>query len=327
MAKKDNSDFMSRRQDEQTEQLEERLTALYANAENELRSKWADFSAGFEKDDQLKRSMVESGALPEDEYIAWRKTQVLKSTQYSKAVESMTNVLVNTDEAAMAIVNGQLPQVVAESYDYVQALGFKAADEAGITNGTFQICNAESVQALIRDNPDLMPAPKVNIPEDRRWNKDRINREITQGIVQGESIPKIAHRLQQVTTMDRNAAIRNARTAMTGAENLGRYESAQDLRENGIPVEEVWMATPDDRTRDSHKLLDGTKRDESGYFGVGIIDTPLRFAGDPLGAPEEVYNCRCRTGIVLQGIDHSKDQELYEEFMKQFEDEQEAQHG
>lgn len=320
MAKRDNSDFMSRRQDEQTEQLEERLTALYANAENEIRSKWADFSAGFEKDDKLKRDMVESGSLPEEEYIAWRKTQVLKSTQYSKAVESMTNVLVKTDEAAMATVNDQLPQVVAESYDYVQALGFKAADESGLTTGTFQIYNARTVQALIKDNPDLMPAPKVNIPEDQRWNKERINREITQGIVQGESIPKIAHRLQQVTTMDRNAAVRNARTAMTGAENLGRYESAQDLRENGIPVEEVWMATPDDRTRDSHKLLDGTTRDESGYFGVGIIDIPMRFAGDPLGAPEEVYNCRCRTGIVLQGIDHSQDQDLYEEFMKQFED-------
>lgn len=322
MAKKnnDNSDFMSRRQDEQLEQLEERLTALYANAENEIRSKWSDFTAGFEKDDEAKRKQVEAGALPEDEYTAWRKTQILKSNQYSKAVESMTNILVETDEAAMATVNGQLPQVVAESYDFVQALGFKAADTAGITTGTFQIYNARTVQALIKDNPDLMPAPKVNIPEDKKWNKDRINREITQGIVQGESITKIAHRLQQVTTMDRNAAVRNARTAMTGAENLGRYESAQDLRENGIPVEEVWSATYDNRTRESHLLLDGTKRDESGYFGVGIINTPLRFAGDPTGDPEEVYNCRCRTGILLQGIDHSQDRDLYEEFMKQFED-------
>lgn len=321
MAKKNyNSDYMSRIQDEQTEQLEERLTALYANAENEMRAKWTDFTAGFEKEDEARRKQVESGSMPEDEYTAWRKNQILKSTQYSKAVESMSNVLVNTDEAAMATVNDQLPQAVAESYDYVQALGFKAADEAGLTTGTFQIYNASSVQALIKDNPDLMPAPKVDIPEDKRWSKDQINREITQGIVQGESIQKISDRLQKVTTMDRNAAIRNARTAMTGAENLGRYQSAQDLRENGIPVEEVWSAVIDDRTRETHLLLNGTTRDESGYFGVGIINTPLRFAGDPTGDPEEVYNCRCRTGIVLQGIDHSKDQELYEEFMKQFED-------
>lgn len=322
MAKKNNnnSDWMSRKQDEQTEQLEERLTALYANAENEIRAKWDDFMSGFEKEDTARRKLVESGSMPEDEYTAWRKTQILKSNQYSKAVESMSNMLVETDVAAMATVNDQLPQVVAESYDFVQGLGFQAAEEAGLTSGTFQIYNARTVQALIKDNPDLMPKPSVDIPEDQRWSKDRINREITQGIVQGESIPKIANRLRQVTTMDRNAAVRNARTAMTGAENLGRYQSAQDLRENGIPIEEVWMATPDDRTRESHRLLDGTTRDESGYFGVGIIDTPLRFAGDPLGAPEEVYNCRCRTGIVLQGIDHSQDGDLYAEFMRQFED-------
>lgn len=322
MAKKNNnnSDWMSRKQDEQTEQLEERLTALYANAENEIRAKWDDFMSGFEKEDTARRKLVESGSMPEDEYTAWRKTQILKSNQYSKAVESMSNMLVETDVAAMATVNEELPQVVAESYDFVQGLGFQAAEEAGLTSGTFQIYNARTVQALIKDNPDLMPKPSVDIPEDQRWSKDRINREITQGIVQGESIPKIANRLSRVTTMDRNAAVRNARTAMTGAENLGRYQSAQDLRENGIPIEEVWMATPDDRTRESHRLLDGTTRDESGYFGVGIIDTPLRFAGDPLGAPEEVYNCRCRTGIVLQGIDHSQDGDLYAEFMKQFED-------
>jgi len=318
---------MSRKQDDELEQLEERLTALYANAENELRAKYTDFSDAFEKDDKAKRDLVEQGKMSDDEYTAWRKTQILKSTQYTKAVESMSNMLVETDVAAMAIVNGQLPQTVAQSYDYVQALGYEAAKESGLTAGTFQIYNAETVQALIRDNPDLMPAPKIDIPLDKKWNKDRINREITQGILQGESIPDIATRLQAVTTMDRNAAIRNARTAMTGAENLGRYQSAEDLREQGIPVEEVWSATPDDRTRESHRLLDGTTRDESGYFGVGIIATPLRFAGDPNGDPEEVYNCRCRTGIVLQGIDHSKDKDLYEEFMKQFEDDQDKDKG
>ena len=324
---KDNSDFMSRKQDDELEQLEERLTALYANAENELRAKYTDFSDAFEKDDKRKREQLESGSITEDEYTAWRKTQILKSTQYTKAVESMTNTLVETDAAAMAIVNGQLPQTVAQSYDFVQALGYEAAKESGLTAGTFQIYNAETVQALIRDNPDLMPAPKVDIPLDKKWNKDRINREITQGILQGESIPDIATRLQAVTTMDRNAAIRNARTAMTGAENMGRYQSAQDLRENGIPVEEVWSATHDSRTRETHMEMDGTIRDASGYFGVGIIATPLRFAGDPAGDPEEVYNCRCRTGIVLKGIDHSKDKDLYEEFMKQFEDDQDKDKG
>ena len=312
-----NSDFMSRKQDEQLEQLEEKLTALYANATNDIKSEFTDFMAAYQKEDEWRRNQVEAGAMSEDEYTAWRRNEILRDTRYSKAVESMTNTLVNTDAAAMATVNDELPKVVAESYDFISALGSEAADKAGITAGTFQIYNANTVQQLIKDNPDLMPAPRVDIEEDKRWNKSRINREITQGIVKGESIPKIADRLTRVSTMDKNAAIRNARTAMTSAENMGRSQAADDLKEKGIPTEEVWSATYDGRTRDSHLLLDGTTRDASGYFGVGIINTPLRYPADPAGDPEEVYNCRCRLSIQLQGIDHSKDDELYEKFMKE----------
>ncbi len=157
----------------------------------------------------------------------------------------------------------------------------------------------------------------VDIPEDKKWNKDHINREITTGIIKGESIPKVADRLARVTDMDKNSATRNARTAMTYAENLGRTESAEKLKDMGIPEEEVWSATYDDHTRDTHLLLDGTKRDEDGYFGAGIIATPLRCPADPSGDPEEIYNCRCRLNIVLKGIDHSQDDDLYEKFMQE----------
>jgi hypothetical protein len=106
---------------------------------------------------------------------------------------------------------------------------------------------------------------------------------------------------------------------MTAAENLGRSESARRLKQKGIPVEEVWSATHDSRTRETHLLLDGTKRDEkTGKFGVGIIEEPyLRFPADPEGQAKEIYNCRCRLNVQIEGIDHSKDDELYEQFMRE----------
>lgn len=317
MAKKDNSDSMSRKQDKELEQLEERLTALYANAANEINSKLTDFMGAFQKQDEKKQAEVEAGTLTPEEYSNWRRTQMLNNTRYTAAVESMTNTLVNTDAAAMAAVNGQMPRVVAQSYDFVSALGSISAEKQGITKATVQIYNARTIQELEKKKPDLFPKPRVNIDEDKRWNKDRIRREMTQGILQGEPIGKMADRLQRVTTMDRNAAVRNARTAFTSAENLGRSEAADDLKAQGIPVEEVWSATYDKRTRDSHLLLDGTTRDASGFFGVGLLATPLRYPGDPDGDPEEVYNCRCRLNIQLAGIDHSKDDDLYEKFMKE----------
>lgn len=316
MAKKDNSDSMSRKQDEELEQLEERLTALYANAANEINSKLTDFMDAYKKQDEKKQAEVEAGTLTPEEYSTWRRTQMLNNSRYTAAVESMTNTLVNTDAAAMAAVKGQMPRVVAQSYDFVSALGSISAEKQGITKATVQIYNARTIQELEKKKPDLFPKPRVNIDEDKKWNKDRIRREMTQGILQGEPIGKIADRLQRVSTMDRNAAVRNARTAFTSAENLGRSEAAEDLKAQGIPVEEVWSATYDKRTRDTHLMMDGTTRDASGFFGVGIITTPLRYPGDPDGDPEEVYNCRCRLNIQLPGIDHSKDDELYEKFMK-----------
>ena len=318
MAKQNNtkSDYMSEKMDEQLGQLEDKITVLYANASYEVNQEWAKFSDTFKAKDATMLEKLENGEITQAEYTLWRNKNILQTDMYKATVSHMTDILTQSDITAMAMVNDEMPAVVAENYNFVQALGWKEADEAGLSVGTFQIYNAESVQKIVRDNPDLLKS--VDVPEDKKWNKDHINREITTGIIKGESLPKVADRLARVTDMDKNSAVRNARTAMTYAENLGRAESADKLKNMGIPEDEVWSATYDNHTRDSHLLLDGTKRDEkTGKFGEGILKTPLRCPADPEGDPEEIYNCRCRLNIVLQGIDHSKDDDLYEQFMKE----------
>ena len=314
MAKRYNSDYMSRRMDEELERLEDKLTALYANASYDVNQEFAKFIKEFEAKDAELLLQVEAGEITQAEYIRWRNVQILQTDRYAVAVDHMTDILVRADIAAMAIVRGELPYVLAQSYNFTQSLGWAAADRAGLSVGTFQVYNARSVQKLIRENPKLLPT--VNVSEDRKWNHDKINKQITTGIIKGEPMDKVASRLQEVANMDDNAAIRNARTAMTGAENMGRAEAADDLNDKGIPVDEEWSATYDNRTRETHLELDGTLRDEDGYFGVGILDTPLRYPADPDGDPSEIYNCRCRLNIRIRGIDHSKDAEIYRKFME-----------
>ena len=309
-----NSDFMSEKMDTYMEQIEDRLSALYANAAYDVNQKFAEFAKGFEKQDANMLAQVEAGKISQEEYTQWRSRKMLQDSMYRSTVDEMSTMLVNTDVAAMALVNSAMPSVVAQSYNFTQALGFEAARKAGITQGTFQVYNARSVQKIVKDNPKLLK--EVDRDADTKWNREKINREITAGIVQGEPIPKISDRLQRVAHMDNSAATRNARTAMTAAENIGRSEAADELKEQGIPMEEVWSATYDDRTRESHLMLDGTVRDENGYFGADFLIHPLRFPADPDGDPEEIYNCRCRMSLQLKGIDHSNDKELYEQFMK-----------
>lgn len=309
-----NSDYMSRQMDKELEALEDRLKAIYANASYDVNAEFAKFAKTFEAKDAEMAKMVEAGSMTEAEYSLWRQRQILQTDLYKASVDKMTVTMLNADITAMATINGDLPMVLAQSYNFVQSLGWKQADDAGLSVGTFQIYNADSVQTIIKDNPDLLKS--VDVPVDKKWNKEKINNEIVSSIMKGDPIPKVAENLQKVAKMDENSAIRNARTAMTSAENLGRSESADRLKSQGIPVNEVWSATYDSRTRDTHLMLDGTMRDENGYFGADFLTTPLRYPADPLGDPEEVYNCRCRMSVVLEGIDHSQDGDLYEEFMK-----------
>lgn len=304
---------MSRFCDDQLEQLESDLTALYANANNIVLSDYKEWMSKYKDKYELMTGKLEAGEITKEEFKEWVDRRMIDDKLFAETVASMTDVLVNTDIVAMALVNDTLPSIIAESYNFVQSLGFAAADEAGLSVGTFQVYNARTVQALIKDNPDILKY--VNKEKDYTWNKDRINNAITHSIVNGDSIQKTSLRLQAVSSMDENSAIRAARTAMTAAENLGRNEGFHELKDKGIPARLQWSATHDNRTRDTHILLDGTYQDEDGYFRVEGIE--IQYPGDPSAEPEMIYNCRCRASLRLQGVDHSQDGDLYEKFMKE----------
>lgn len=53
----------------------------------------------------------------------------------------------------------------------------------------------------------------------------------------------------------------------------------------------MWLATPDDITRDTHVEATGqcVPLDKQFVVGADMLNEP----GDPTGSPEEVYNCRC----------------------------------
>lgn len=298
--------------DSQLEELEDNITLLYKNAGEEVKGKFDKFVSSSAAKDKEMRDRLKRGEITEDQYTSWRKGQMFQKDKLAAQVEDLTKTMVHADEQAMDMVRNQMPEIYATSYNFGGYRAETMSKTAGIDYTSFTIYNADSVRRLLKDDPDLLPAPKVDIPKDERWNRQHMQNAINQGIVQGESVDKIADRLMNVTNMDRNAALRNARTAVNGAENQGRLDSMERVEEDGIPMVATWSCTHDDRTRESHILLDGTHPDEDGYFANGC-----RFPSDPEGEPEEVYNCRCSLLTFIEGIDHSKDDELYEKMMEE----------
>lgn len=316
MAKKPFEDYGKKKVDGQLKDLESRLSAMYDKAGKEVTRDLNAFMSRFNASDILKKEQLQRGEITESQYKDWREAQIFRQDLMKSKIDDLSQKMVNADKEAMAMVNNELPQAYATSYNWGGFRGEKMAEAAGFDYTQFNIVNADAVRILATEDPDLIPwKPMPDEDKDKAWNRKHVQDAIHQGIVQGDSMDKIANRLLPVVNMDRNASIRTARTAVTGVENKARKDATERVREAGIPMVEVWSCTHDSRTRDTHILLDGTEPNDEGLYGEGILDTLLRYPADPSGDPEEVYNCRCGTLSTIKGIDHSKDQELYEQFM------------
>jgi SPP1 gp7 family putative phage head morphogenesis protein len=160
---------------------------------------------------------------------------------------------------------------------------------------------------MYRDNPKLYHdqgkdnAAKLAKGEIKAWNKRKVQSVITQGILQGESIPQLTKRLERVTGGAHAAAIRNARTMMTGTQNAGRIDAMDRAKDMGIPVRKQWLATLDTRTRIWHRELDGKIEDIDKPFENSV--GKIMFPGDPDADGANIYCCRCTLLSAIKGFE------------------------
>lgn len=281
--------------DKELEKMERHLSAIYARAEKELQKKADAYFKQFEELDAKKRALVDSGKLTEKEYKRWRRNKMMTGKHWTTLKEQTAQELLQANRTAQEYINGRLPSIYTLNYNRT-AEGVSAA----VKGYSFELVDASTVKNLATTDKTLLPYKYVDGKKDVRWNTAKINSEVLQGIVQGESIPHLARRLQNVTEMNRASAIRNARTTVTSAENKGRMDMLHDAADKGVITHKVWTAAIDARTREAHRLLDGQEQDIDDPFES--IDGDIMFPGDPEASPEMVYNCRCTLTYKVVGF-------------------------
>lgn len=164
----------------------------------------------------------------------------------------------------------------------------------------FGLINKNTLKNLAKGKT-LLPYKKVNGKKDERWNTKLITSKVMQGMISGSSIPDIAKSFRDVMEMNKASSYRNARTAITCCENKGRLHAMYAAEKIGVSVKKMWMSTHDNRTRESHRMLDGEVVDIHEEFSNGLMEPGDEDMEGSL--PEEVYNCRCTMVGVVDGVD------------------------
>jgi len=121
----------------------------------------------------------------------------------------------------------------------------------------------------------------------------RLTDELQVGVAQGESIPQLIKRVDEVFEIGDNIAERIARTETHGAAEATVFTSAGAISNAGFDVTKEWVAAIDSRTREAHADADGQIVDINDAFDVD--GEALMFPGDPDGSPDNTINCRCST--------------------------------
>ena len=255
--------------DKELKRLERRINSEYTKAYKEIRKEMADI---------MQKISVTPNMSLQQKMVAMNKYNRLENLS-----KQMAEVLQNTNATATNFITSSMNNVYKANYNFfAENLGFSVLDNTAVRN-------------IMTKN--VNPFTKLSIAgeKDKRAIMRRLQSELTTGILKGESIPKIAKRLKNVSEKYLGDTIRIARTETTRVENSASQAIGDYGRSRGLNMWKRWIATGDERTRDEHLAADGQEVPNDEPFEVG--GELMMYPGDEsYGASGwNTINCRCRS--------------------------------
>lgn len=147
----------------------------------------------------------------------------------------------------------------------------------------------------------------TRLGEDVDHLKKSIRAELSRGISNGstwaEIATHIAHGMNSPFRKAMNYTMRIARTEGHRIQNQAQMDTLNQARDKGADVVKQWNSTLDDRTRNTHRILDGQIREIDDYFEVN--GHRAKYPGG-FGVASEDIHCRC---CMLQRAKWALDQD------------------
>ena len=234
-------DFVTRYTDNAEKELAKLIGQVFGQAAREVKIKLDRFMQQHAEKAARMQEKLKAGEITQAQYESWMRGQMFQGRQWEQCLHDVTFAYVGADYEARQLVSTKDREV------FVEAANYTAYDIEQGTQGavSFNIYDEHTVARLLKDDPKMLPEWKIDQPKDYIWNEKRVQNAITQGIIQGESIPEISQRLSSgLASGNASKMMLFARTAMTGAQNAGRVERMKESMsgKSGWPR---WTAKPE----------------------------------------------------------------------------------
>lgn len=280
--------------DKQIELMQRRMPGLYRSAKKESLAAFMAYLKTIKvRADRLYENITtaqtdEEKRAAKAEYVRyWANTK--KDKRFLNAVNTAVNSLFLANQTAADYINTQTTGIYTENYNYI---GMNLDND--LSGYKFKPVTEDEV----RKYGDV-ERQDVDAKKDKSWNAKNLMKSIATGFILGYAADKIfKSAVNKTVTKNVESAQRQASDMATSAENVGRIDSMYRAYDEGFNVKKFWVATKDNRTRDTHRIYDGVDPQELDYE----YNTGLKVPRDPdCPIMAEVCNCRCRILYQVNG--------------------------
>lgn len=218
----------------------------------------------------------------------WDFAEMAKFDRSKKLLKQVENELKIINQTKANSIRGYLTDVYELNY---YSVGW-ALETEGQIRLSYTVLDRRKVA-----NSVLTPLDKIALQKNAVAAREGIRSAITTSIIKGDSIRGMSKGIQVALGQNSNHAVTIARTETTNIMGKSRLESMDHASKSGLLLAKEWVATNDDRTRESHDDVDGEIVGIDVAFSNGLMHPGDQSTGDA----EETVNCRCTMVTVIKG--------------------------
>lgn len=257
----------------------------------------ANYSAAYKTAvENEKEWFIKVTSLPEDTPKEKREAFAREHARRQKVTNRIASEIARAGNTAAQMIQGEMSNIYGLNYEFST---YTINRLAGL-DLDFTVYDRNQITVLMQEQES--PFTKIaynNLGKDKQI-VSRLQNQMMQGIVNGESQRQLMRRIMHVTGQSLSQARRVVQTERTRIASQGRNMGIVEADAMGVECDKQWVARML-RTREMHEAahlqIVGANEDFGEWLGE-----PLQYPGDPVGSAANVINCYCYIKPMVRSV-------------------------